>query len=136
MPTGSVEWGETIIEAIKREVKEETGARCKVIALFKLIHQSVAGSYFDTTNEKIIRIHYLFNIELTGEPEDTENEHKLSTGWFTLFEIEDLKIRAKHMVNHIETYFKAKQENSFMSVKQIFESDSQIMGSSNELIRE
>ena len=120
LPTGSVEEGESIINAIKREVKEETGADCEPIGLFKLIHHHVPGISFNTTEETILRMHYYFGVELIGELDTIESEHTLGSGWFTLSEMEDLEIRTKNLFEHIETYFEAKQKNSFLSVKQIF----------------
>lgn len=122
LPTGSVEEGESIIDAIKREVKEETGAECEPIAIFKIIHHNVSGAYFDTTEETILRIHYFFYVELIGEQHNTENDHALGSGWFTLSEMKNLKVRTslKHIFGYIETYFEAKQNNSMLSVKQIF----------------
>ena len=120
LPTGSVEEGESIINAIKREVKEETGVECEPIALFKLIHHHVPGIHFNTAEETILRMHYFFGVELIGEPNSTESEHTLRSGWFTFSEMEDLEVRTRHMFEHIETYFEAKQKNSFLRIEQIF----------------
>ena len=91
LPTGSVEENEDIITALKREVLEEAGAKCEPIALLKIIHFSIGAGNFHTSRKRVLRIYYIFVIEVLGElgdPIDT-----IRSDWFTLEDMEKMNIR-------------------------------------------
>lgn len=82
---GKIELGETVEEAVKREIKEEIGIEIKK-------HPFFLQSYsWKKDNESPVRLGLIFLIELEGKPEkyQIKLESELANyGWFTLDEIE------------------------------------------------
>jgi ADP-ribose pyrophosphatase YjhB (NUDIX family) len=119
LPTGGVELDEDIVSAIIREVKEETGARCQPVGLFKITHGHVDGTSFQTSSDKVLRIHYYFIINILGDLQKGVTEHTIDTGWFSPQEMVSLTIRTKDLSKHINTYFEVKENNSFLKIDNI-----------------
>lgn len=83
LPGGHVEWGEEVKEAIKREVKEETG----------LDFRPVFFKYYDEIIPKIKwhAVSLFFIGDARGEMKTKKDEVK-KTGWFSEKEIKRLKL--------------------------------------------
>ena len=84
---GHVDEGETEVEALDREVKEESGVEVKNYSL--LFEEELGWN----TCSKGISVHYwyLFKCEVLGEIKIDEKEAK-SIGWYTVEQIKDLKL--------------------------------------------
>ncbi|PAV81313.1 hypothetical protein WR25_09314 [Diploscapter pachys] len=81
MPAGRVEAGETLTEAVIREVKEETGHECEVVELLSVQVQG-SGWY-----------RFAFYCKLTGGTlKDFADEHSLSANWFKVKDVTAKKI--------------------------------------------
>lgn len=83
LPAGHVDFGEDLISAVVREVKEETGLKVKP--------KSLAGiySFKDTTGASVLRFH--FNCELKGGRFEDHKSEILSIRWMSLDELQNLK---------------------------------------------
>ncbi len=87
VPGGSIELGETVFDAAKREVQEETGIICepsKVIDAIDAIYKDEKGQ---------IKYHYVIvyvhAIYLSGKVKAMDDATE--AGWFTIDEIKNLK---------------------------------------------
>ncbi|PAV84308.1 hypothetical protein WR25_16882 [Diploscapter pachys] len=81
MPAGRVEAGETLTEAVIREVKEETGHECEVVELLSVQVQG-SGWY-----------RFAFYCKLIGGTlKDFADEHSLSANWFKVKDVAAKKI--------------------------------------------
>ena len=84
---GKIELGETVEEAIKREIKEEIGIEIKKHPLF------LQSYSWKKDNESPVRLGLIFLIELERKPEkyQIKLESELANyGWFTLEKIEKM----------------------------------------------
>ena len=81
---GKIELGETVEEAVKREVKEEIGIEIKK-------HPFFLQSYsWKKDNESPVRLGLIFLIEMEGKPEKYQiklESELVNYGWFTLEKI-------------------------------------------------
>jgi 8-oxo-dGTP diphosphatase len=79
-PGGSVEFGETLENALKREVKEELGVAIKII---KLLH--VADHIIDDEQQHWVSPAYICKI-VSGVPKIKEPDKCDEIGWFSIEE--------------------------------------------------
>lgn len=105
IPGGWMEWGETVEDALKREVKEELGINIKVIRFL--------GKYYDTNNLPIkrysrIALPHLCEI-INGEPTVNQPEEVSEIGWFSFEEALNLNLAYDHKLM-IEDLFKNNYE--------------------------
>jgi mutator protein MutT len=90
LPGGVVEAGETLIEALQRELLEETGLSIKVgeiMAVLDRIYPDVEGR----AEYHYVLIDYLCRIQ-TGEPRPGSDVDRVE--WFTRQQLESLQIQA------------------------------------------
>lgn len=83
-PGGGIEKDENVVDALKREIREETGCSCDIIEELGYINENRAHSDYT-------QISYYFVVttnDLTLSPAFTEaeNNHKTTVSWYTLEE--------------------------------------------------
>ena len=105
IPSGRLEFGESLAQAIIREVKEETGAVCELTALFKIKH-SYHISEENGVEVQSIGTQFLFEIKTISEIVNNENEYTLGAGWFSREEMKKIKLRTPKMLKHVDHYEK------------------------------
>ena len=88
VPGGLVETGETLIEAVKREIKEETGLKIKVLKLIDVLENIVRDE-----NGKV-RFHYVL-IDFLAEPiggKLTPRSDILDAKWVRISDLDKFKV--------------------------------------------
>jgi 8-oxo-dGTP pyrophosphatase MutT (NUDIX family) len=104
LPGGAVDPGETVTEAIEREVWEETGLRVRVKRLVGIYsHADQLVVYPDGNKVQVVALH--FEVEVTGGEAGLSNEVS-DFGYFTLEEMEGLEFLGRHMERILDTYEK------------------------------
>ena len=101
IPGGSVEFGETLEKAIKREIKEELGIEIEVIELL-----NVCSHIIKSENQHWVSPTYICKIK-KGTPKILEPEKCDEIGWFTIKEAEKLplSIITKDDLRELKKYF-------------------------------
>lgn len=86
IPGGSVEFGETFEEAIKREIKEELGIEIEILELL-----GICDHIIPQEKQHWVSPTYICRIT-KGKPKILEPEKCEEIGWFTLSEAEKLPL--------------------------------------------
>jgi 8-oxo-dGTP diphosphatase len=84
-PSGRVEYGEDILNAALREVKEETGY------VVKLISTTGVYNFNSSTDNQVLLFH--FTAEVTGGSLNLEEDEIIDSKWIKLNEIVDIEDR-------------------------------------------
>ncbi len=84
---GKWEFGETLHEAITREVKEETGLDAQFVAIRGLVSERVIPTHDEASGAHF----FLFVCELSADDGHAEEQKEGAISWFTRTEIEQLK---------------------------------------------
>lgn len=85
-PGGSVEWGETLEQAINREIDEEYGFIIEVIELL-----AVSDHIILDEGQHWVSPSFICRI-ISGSPKIKESEKCSKIGWFTIDEIEKMEL--------------------------------------------
>lgn len=86
IPGGSVEFGETLQEALKREIREELGIEIKVIELLDICDHIISSE-----SQHWVSPTYICKVA-KGTPKILEPEKCEKFGWFTLKEASNLPL--------------------------------------------
>ena len=107
-PGGSIEFGETMAQALKREIKEEFGVIIKPLKPLLPINHIIPSE-----KQHWIAIPYISKL-ISGKPRILEPDKCAEMGWFKLSEISKLKLsiatrigykEIKEKYSEIEDYF-------------------------------
>jgi 8-oxo-dGTP pyrophosphatase MutT (NUDIX family) len=102
LPGGAVDPGETVVEAVEREVWEETGLRVRVKRLVGIYsHADMLIVYPDGHKFQIVAMH--FEVEVTGGEVGLSNETS-DFGYFTLEQMEGLEFLGRHRERILDTF--------------------------------
>ena len=85
---GRVKLGELCEDAIKREIREEIGCKCKIDQLVKVCENFY--KFKDTTFHEILVI---FKVTLSDELKEECVENKLVIGWFSKDDLDSILIK-------------------------------------------
>lgn len=80
-PGGMVEFGETVEQAVEREIEEETGIKVRAVRLLEMTQNIVDGKHW-------IALGFLAR-HVSGEPENKEPTKHDDIGWFPLAQLPD-----------------------------------------------
>lgn len=119
MPAGRVEAGETIEEAVVREVQEETGYSCKVIELLSLQVQG-SGWY-----------RYAFFCEVSGGELKTQpDQESLAAEWYTIKDVKANKIqlRGRDFIRLIDEAVKYRSHGPIASIPRVLPVNENVAG--------
>ena len=107
LPGGAVDPGETVSEAVEREVWEETGLRVRVKRLVGIYsHSDQLIVYPDGNKFQIVALH--FETEVIGGELGLSNETS-DFDYFTLAELEGLEFLGRHRERILDTFEKASE---------------------------
>ncbi|MGE5378358.1 MAG: NUDIX domain-containing protein [Bacteroidota bacterium] len=102
LPGGAVDPGETVAEAVEREVWEETGLRVRVKRLVGIYsHSDMLIVYPDGNKFQVVAMH--FEVEVTGGEVGLSNETS-DFGYFTLEQMEGLEFLGRHRERILDTF--------------------------------
>lgn len=103
IPGGSVEFGETIEDAIVREVKEELGLEVRIIKMLRVTNHILK-------EKKIHWVSPAFLVKIiSGEPQNKENTKHNEIRWFPIFHLPpNITITTKLA---LESYINSSMEN-------------------------
>lgn len=103
-PAGGVEPGETLVEAAKREAREESGVEVELRGLLHFEQRKLwSDEQMDVISPEVFRFFFLASA-VGGELKRHADEHSLGAGWFTVEEIRGLKLRHPEVLERIESY--------------------------------
>lgn len=91
---GRVSLGESSIDAVRREIKEEIGCSCSIKSL-----ANVSENFFTLNNTVYHEILMIFYGELEDDIKEENIESDIEIKWFSREEIEKLDIRPKYTKN-------------------------------------
>lgn len=80
LPGGHLEYGESMIEGVKRELREETGLEANSVEFAHMINESRDDSHY---------IHVNFTADVAGEPSIVESDKFAEWKWFDMENLPD-----------------------------------------------
>ncbi len=110
LPGGLVETGETLAEAVKREVREELGVEIEIGELFQVSEELIKDAD-GKTHFHFVLVDFLASLKPEGATINLNDESE-SFGWFTPGQVEGLEATENtHLI--VEKYLREKlQEQS------------------------